>query len=299
MKSRKWPVIPFAVGALVIGFLLVFASTPVPPPPPLPSPNGYQDFLKAGSMLAPNTSRYDELTVDKLRALVATNKPALDLVRTGLSRECLVPLGNSVNAINVHLPQLASIKRLAQALKADGRLAELEHRPADAARSYLDAIRLGEESMRGGLLIDGLVGIACEAIGSAGLETVRTNLDVSACSDVIGRLQTIEEKQVPFAEVQHNEKAWVARSYLFYQRAMSRVVELLFHPASSRLAQQKALQKFQAQEKRLRALMIALAARAYELERGKPPKNAGELVPEYLKEIPKDPVTGADMVVEP
>ncbi|MBI1176424.1 hypothetical protein GC207_03190 [bacterium] len=298
MKSRKWPVILFAFGALAIGVLLIFASTPIPPRPSMPSLNGYQDFLTAAAMLAPNTSRYDELTEDELRALVATNQPALDLVRSGLARECRVPLGLSVNAINVHLPQLASIKSVAQALRADGHLAELEDRPTDAARSYLDAIRLGEKSMRGGLLIDGLVGIACEAIGSAGMKTIFTNLDAKACRENIGRLQMIEEDQVPFAEIRQNEKAWVARSYPFYQRAVTRVAEL-FHPASSRLAEQKALQKFQAQEKRLRALMIELAARAYELEKGTPATNVAELVPEYLKAIPKDPVTGADMVVEP
>ena len=38
-----------------------------------------------------------------------------------------------------HLPNLASLKRLAQAMAAEGRLAELENRPADAAEAYLQS----------------------------------------------------------------------------------------------------------------------------------------------------------------
>ncbi len=41
--------------------------------------------------------------------------------------------------------------------------------------------------------------------------------------------------------------------------------------------------------------MINFAARAYELEKGKPPRNVTDLVPDYLKAVPKDPVTGKDL----
>jgi len=42
----------------------------------------------------------------------------------------------------------------------------MENRPADATRSYVGAIRLGIETSRGGLIMDRLVGIACEGVGS-------------------------------------------------------------------------------------------------------------------------------------
>ena len=46
-------------------------------------------------------------------------------------------------------------------------------------------------------------------------------------------------------------------------------------------------------------LLIDLAARAYELEKGHRPASLADLVPDYLKAIPQDPVTGTNMVFPP
>ena len=43
------------------------------------------------------------------------------------------------------LGDLASLKSLARVLAEEGRLAEMENRYSDAARSYLDASRFGNE----------------------------------------------------------------------------------------------------------------------------------------------------------
>ena len=44
-----------------------------------------------------------------------------------------------------------------------------------------------------------------------------------------------------------------------------------------------------------RALLAKYAARAYELEKGKRPESWNDLVPVYLKAIPKDPSSGANL----
>ena len=46
-------------------------------------------------------------------------------------------------------------------------------------------------------------------------------------------------------------------------------------------------------------LLIDLAARAYELEKGKPPTGVADLVPDYLKAVPQDPFTGTNLVYSP
>lgn len=43
-------------------------------------------------------------------------------------------------------------------------------------------------------------------------------------------------------------------------------------------------------------LAIQFSARAYELDKGKPPTNIADLVPAYLKTVPHDPDTGKEMV---
>ena len=53
----------FAAGLLMAVMAMIFFLWPAPPEvarPPLPSPNGYDDFVKAGQMLVgdPNNYRY-------------------------------------------------------------------------------------------------------------------------------------------------------------------------------------------------------------------------------------------------
>ena len=55
------------------------------------------------------------------------------------------------------------------------------------------------------------------------------------------------------------------------------------------------LGKAKSHEVRTRVFLLKTAARAYELETGKRPASAGDLVPNYLKIVPKDPYTGADL----
>jgi hypothetical protein len=46
-------------------------------------------------------------------------------------------------------------------------------------------------------------------------------------------------------------------------------------------------------------MTVDLAARAYELERGTPPKSFADLVPAYLKAVPHDPLTGTNLAYSP
>ncbi len=282
------------VVSIAIG-VFVFQPRQLPPAPPLPTPNGYDDFVKARQLLTTNTWDFYQMDADELRKLSAQNAEALRLVRTGLSRECRVPLVSNQQS---HLTILVSTKALAQALSAEGRIAELEHRNADAARAYLDAMRLGHEAARGGPLIDGLVRIAIESIGSTGLQTVATNLNTVECREVIVALETLGKKEESFKDVMKNEKEWVRRSFSLYQRTAGSFMRL-FNIGSLKQAMQKAESKFQTQGRKRRALLIGIAARAYELEKGQPPKTALDLVPDYLKEIPQDPISGTNMVLKP
>ena len=140
--------IPVAVILAVTGLLIFDAARPLPPIQPLPNPNGYDDLVKAGAMAHSNTGDYYEMKLEELHRLVAKNSDALQAARAGLQEDCAVPLQFSENYMSRHIPELADFKRLAQAFAAEGRLAEMENRPGDAAKSYLDAIRLGHKSAR-------------------------------------------------------------------------------------------------------------------------------------------------------
>ncbi len=83
----------FIAAVVLVVVALVFAlSQPPPSGPPLPNPNGYDDLVKAGRMLADNTSDYATVNEVDLRALVVKNAGALKIARTGLGRPCQAPL---------------------------------------------------------------------------------------------------------------------------------------------------------------------------------------------------------------
>jgi hypothetical protein len=230
---------------------------------------------------------------EDLLAILVKEAEALKLARAGLGRECRVPLDSSLTN-GAHLQDLAAFKRLAQTFAAEGKLAQLEERPGDAARSYLDTIRLGHEATRGGVTIHSLVGLAIEAIGLSGLEPLVPKLDAKQCRESAAALEGIEARREPLETIRKQEQQWARRTYGF-RGQIARWVAYL----SLKQIEQKWAGRVQANEARTQKVLVELAARAFELEKGERPKNLADLVPTYLKAVPRDPVTGTNMVYRP
>jgi hypothetical protein len=238
---------------------------------------------------------YDQTNELQLAELVATNAEALRLLQAGLSNQCRVPVQFSEANMANHLNDFAGCKRLAQVLAAEGKLAEMEGRPRDSARCYLDAIHLGTESARGGPIIDQLVGTAIEAIGVAGLQKLVDQLDAKSCRDTAAALETYDAQGQTWQQVMQQERDWSRRTHPGIGNEFLRVMT---HRRMNKLLQ-KGEDRFNKQQMKLRQLTVALAARAYESEKGHPPANISVLVPDYLKTIPQDPFTGTNMVLQP
>jgi hypothetical protein len=280
----------FVVAALlVVAALVLTRNQPPPASPPLPKPNGWDDFVQAGSMLADNTSDFSTMSEADLRALSLKNSEAVKLARTGLTRVCQVPLDLS-SPNPTYFTNLAVVRRLAQAVTAEGRLAELGNRPADAAEAYLTVIRLGYAIRRGGILIDALVSIAVESMGTVNMERLAPKLDAKQCRQAATILESCEELSEPAHAMLARERAWNRRAYSLKGRILQ-----IINFRSVKQLEQRSVAKLTTQQTREQVLLIQLASRAYELEKGERPKTLGELVPAYLKAIPQNPVTGTNM----
>src|SRR5438046_4444483 len=114
---------------LVIAGVIITLRTPARKLGPLPTPNGYDEFVKAGTCVCDETADHDTMNEENLRATVSKNVEALRVARSGSGHESRVPLMLLVTNHDAHLEGLARLKRLARAFAAEGRLAELEHRP--------------------------------------------------------------------------------------------------------------------------------------------------------------------------
>ena len=272
--------------------LLAFTIGRSPARPPLPNPNGYDDFVKAGEAVLGNVGDWPDLDHDSLRDLVSTNAEPLRLLRLGLTRQCVMPMDSALTNAAGMMNQLARMKRLVQLLAAEGRLREMENQPADAARSYVDAIRFGNEMSRGGFLITRLVGLACEAIGYAPLAKLAPKLNPDEARAVLKDLDKLDAGRVTWAEVQQNE-----RRYTRYQlRNRFNPIMWVMGWWQTRQAMQRAETKHKTVVARERLLAAELALRCYQSEQGHPPARLDELATNYLSHVPEDPFSGQPLV---
>ena len=188
--------------------------------------------------------------------------------------------------------QLLGTKRLTQLLVAEGRLREMENQPAEAARSYVDAIRLGNEMSRGGFLITSLVGIACETIGCTPLAKLALKLNPDEAHAVLTALDKLDAGRVTWPEVQE-----VERRFMRYQlRQQVNPIMWVVGWWQSRPVLQRAETKHKIVVARERLLAVELALRCYQSEQGHPPARLDELTTKYLSRVPADPFSGQQMI---
>jgi hypothetical protein len=297
IKTRNRLIVLFIFGfpfMVLFGFLASQIVAPLAPIQPLPNPNGYDDFVKAAEMVSTNSWNYDSATLEQLRETTETNAAALALARAGLSNGCRVPLQFTLKASD-NLQQLIGFRTLALAFAAEGKLAELENHPANAAQSYLDTIHLGNESARGGRLVEAMIGTAIESSGTSHLTNLVDRLDAKSCRETAATLEILDAQRQTWDEIMQQENDWSRRTFPGVKYEYVRLIE----HKSLRAVHAAAERTFKQQQVRTRQLIIALAARAYELDKGKPPASLDDLVPDYLKTIPQDPLTDTNMIYSP
>jgi hypothetical protein len=293
-QTRNWLIaflLIYSVPVFVVGGLVAFlVLRPLPPIPHLPNPNGYDDLVNAAKLVSTNSAGYAKMSVYQLRPLVVDNAKALSLARDGLDKGCGVPVQYSQGGQQDVNRNFVKLRMLAQALAAEGRLAELDKRPGAAVGSYVDLMRLGAAMEHGGILIDAMVGCAIESLGSTGLQKFVNQSDAKTCRETASALEMLDAVGPSWPDVLQQEDNWIRRTF----GARSVLVEFVYHRQMKRNGP-KAQRVFQAEQLKARRLMIDFASRAYELDKGHRPASATDLVPEYLKAIPKSPSTGKNL----
>lgn len=278
----------YCVPFLLVGGVAVFlALRPLPPLVALPNPNAYDDLVKAGGLVSGNSRNYTKMKTEELRPLVATNAAALRLAREVLGNPCRVPVQYSQAGQRVNAGNYGKLRLLSQAFAAEARLAGLDRRAGKAAECDMDLIRLGADAARGGILNDALFGIGIRSTGAADLTKWINQLDARTCRDYAGMLGQLDAEMAPWPEVLKQETGWVRRTFGW----ISPLVEVIMHRQLKRVGP-RLQRNYNAQVLNVRRVTINLAARAFELDKGRPPAGNAELVPDYLQAVPKHPTTG-------
>src|SRR5438045_3826880 len=134
---------------------------------------------------------------------------------------------------------------------------------------YSDAVRFRQEACRGGLVIDKLVGIVCQANGIKALQKIVAGLDASQCRVAIGALEKVLMKGESQEEIMDHERKWSRANTRFLDLIRVMMATRSLNPMKQ--TEKQLAVKLQRSELLFRRLMIDLAGRAYELEQGKPP----------------------------
>ncbi len=295
--GRKTFIKMAGVVILVVAGWLIWFRSPTPAPISMPSPNGYDDFIEAGKLLTGELPNKLTATREELEAYVGKNQAALKLARVGLGHESRVRTQFTPTYMGQHTPELVSLRKLGETFLAEGRLAEWNQRTNAAVESYLEAITLGDDIIHGGVIIDHLVGTAIELRALVTLQALIPVLDVPPCRGAIKALESLEAKRASTNDTLRVEKEWS-------WKANGLVNYIRFWVADPKLdaiteARESLVKQDSTRQRQAGILLIDLAARAFELEKGRRPQSAKELVPDYLKAVPKDPATGADLGLPP
>jgi hypothetical protein len=294
IRTGQWLLIAGVVATAVLLVIAVVIAGRTSAFPPLPNPNGYDLIVKAGGLISGPVGDFPTLSESELRDLMATNAEVLATLRHALSLTCLVPTEEAITNYAAALPQLATFKALAQLLAAEGRLAELEGRPGDAARSYAEAMRLGNEISRGGYLIHRLVGVALEAIGATRLAPLVPKLSAEQARALASELDRIDVEGVTWEEVSRNE----GRFSRYELRRVPNLVKTIVIWWQSRPAREKAKVRHELAVAHIRLLATELGLRCFEAEAGQAPATLDRLVPKYLSRVPMDPFSGQPLVYQ-
>lgn len=277
----------------VATFCVLVASVPDPSENVLPDPNGYDDLMKAAEPLQVAAEPdLDTATSQQLQAFLTGYRDVLDTARTGLDRECVVPLKYSTSDV-FDVGGAQGLRALARAFLAEGKLAEMNARPAEAAESYLDIIRLAQAGSRGGLLIDWLVGEALIGIAVDALTGLRETLTPDQCHELIDTLETLNANRERPEDVLARDQLWERIVFGWKAQLMHSLSMIAGSESDLRALLESIENRHQAE---LRLLICGLALRSYSVENGQPPEKLADLVPEYLAEVPEDLYSGKPLV---
>lgn len=235
-------------------------------------PNHYDELLAIGRAIGKSSPQQLPVELNRLRHVI--------------TKSVYVPVDFKKDFVGGD--ELGEIRQMARALDAQGDAEILRQDPDAAADWFLDTVRFGVVTRRGGLLVHGLTGVACTGVGTKAIFEHRRLFSLRKREAMSQKILELADAAESFDEFKRREigwmqgvHGWVGRLWLMVEK-IAAVTSMDCGLDSTRLA-------FVNEQGTLRLLATELAISAYSLESGKLPESLPELVPEYLSSVPVDP----------
>jgi hypothetical protein len=279
--------------AAVIVVLFVFKARTAKPQAALPNPNGYEDFASAAQWLVGWSGDFYTLPPGEIRAALQQNAKALEEIHRGLKKQSAVPVANDMNWLNLHMVQLPANKQMAQLLVAEGLVHLEDGHTNEAARSFTACIVFAHAAHRRGLMIDGLLAMACQAIGARQLVPAAPHVSRETLREILPELISLDQSREPAEAIVQRDHEWSRGTYGALRMAWARMVmnknarapEISFEKKHARSAAS------------LRLVITELALQLYRHEHGHPPAALADLVSaKILPATPLDPFSQQPLV---
>lgn len=283
------------VGAIVARNALKSKATP---PPPLPSPNGYDDLIRAAALIKgsaaliertlPNRLGGRQADPELLRPWVVENAEAIRVAREGLAKDSRVPVVYKADLTEM-LGHASGCRMVGRLLAAEAEVAIVDRRPADAARAFIDILRLARAAGRGGLPIDAQMSWAIESSAVDGLRRIAVDLTADGLRAGIAALGEADRTREDYDTVRNADRYWAERAVDFKIRFWMKLTGMdakLRAPADD-----AAIAGLEKTQLACRRLALDYATRLYTLVKGAEPDDPSALVPDFIDAIPLHPIT--------
>ena len=262
--------------------------------PEVPDPNGYVTVLEIAHRIQGPEGNISDVSADKVREFVTTQREALDQVRMAVRGPSGVTLETDPKWPERQLTELTQLKRLAVLVGLRTKAELLEGRTNAAARAWVDMILVGQTITRGGRKLEALSGMAVEKVATASLRSMIPMLDASTCRSLAQELERAEETRESADRILETERNWSRAAF----GLIAKVGEM-FGKGPEVQARKQFLTRYRETERDTRRLILALAARSVYLTTGQAVGGPSDLVPGVLKAVPVDPETGVPFTALP
>jgi len=262
----------------------------------LPNPNGYDQMRQTALQIRNRLEDFEQLPDSHLEAYLNECERELTLLRQGLPLPSAVPVKFNTNWITTQLPIMMGARNLGHALAAEAELHKRRGNLDEAVQSALDLVRLGFVVGNRGLVIDFLVGTACEIQGVRIITNSLEDLNLNQCKTVTEILESMDMQRESPDSLFRREKRWAVATGGFLEYVKGIVEFKSLRPERSGPFDSQGLVNTRLKD--LRLIRMRIAAQAFRLSNDRSPTNALELVPVFLKEAPVDPETSQPLTLE-